>query len=116
MVKLEIQSLEVIKGISRIKVVQEYSTESGIRTKEEFLIINRVRAQKIYREFIFPTATKSKLRLTTDSIPSAMTIDVEDISKAEVICDVFNFKAKNEDFGFIALRLQFFSFNEAYRK
>jgi hypothetical protein len=45
-----------------------------------------------------------------------MTIDVEDIAKSEVICEVFTFKAQKEEFGFIALRLQFVSLDEEYRK
>jgi hypothetical protein len=111
MVKLEIQSMEVVKGISSIKIVQECGGTGPHR--EEHLLINRARSQKIYREFVFPSAT-GKIRLLTDPVASAMTIDVEDISKSEVICEVFTFKAQKEEFGFIALRLQFVSINKDY--
>jgi hypothetical protein len=116
LVKLEIQSIEVVKGISRIRVVQEFGGDGGCAPKEEYLIVNRMRSQQIYREFVFPSAAGSKIRLSTDPVLSAMTIDVDDIAKAEAVCEVFNFKAKNEDFGFIALRLQFVSLSAVYKK
>jgi hypothetical protein len=72
--------------------------------------------QVMYREFIFPSVVKSRIKLITDPATASMTIDVEDIAKSEAICDVFNFKAKNEDFGFIALRMQYVTRQDAYLK
>ena len=42
-------------------------------------------------------------------IESSVTIDVEDVMKQEVVCNVLRFQAKDEDFGFIAVRMQFFT-------
>ena len=111
MVKLEIQSLEVVKGVSSIRLTQE----GGRAAREEHLLIGRTRSQHIYREFLFP-APAGRIRLATDPVPSALTIDVEDIAKAETLCEVFAFKAQKEEFGFVALRLQFVSGSEAYRR
>jgi hypothetical protein len=50
----------------------------------------------------------------SEPIPSAVTIDVEDVMKHEHVCSVFRFQHKDEDYGFVALRLQFFTGNPAY--
>ena len=78
--------------------------------------MGRMNKQKIYREFVFPSTAKSRIKIISDRILASITIDVEDIAKEEVICDVFNLKAKNEDFGFIAIRIQYLTTNKAYLK
>jgi hypothetical protein len=40
-----------------------------------------MKKQKIYREFIFPKAIKSKIKIITDPVFASMTIDVDEIAK-----------------------------------
>ena len=103
-----------MKGINQIKIIQLF--EGGERQREEHLIINRSKKQSIYREFVFPSASKSSIRLVTDPVISSLTVDVEDIAKDQATCSVFNFKAKDEDFGFVALRMEYVANDEEYLK
>lgn len=68
----------------------------------------RTKHQPIYRELVFPS-DRGSVQITTMPIESSVTIDVEDVMKQEVVCNVLRFQAKDEDFGFIAVRMQFFT-------
>lgn len=54
----------------------------------------RTKHQPIYRELVFPS-DKGSLQITTLPIESAVTIDVEDVMKQEVVCNVLRFQAKD---------------------
>lgn len=50
-----------------------------------------MKKEKIYREFLFPSMS-GKIKLVSEPINASLTIDVEDIAKSEIVCNVFNFK------------------------
>lgn len=52
-----------------------------------------------------------KIKLVSEPINASLTIDVEDIAKSEIVCNVFNFKFEGDEFGFVALRMQLVSVN-----
>ena len=68
----------------------------------------------IYREFTFPSYRGAKIQIVTDQKEASVTIDVEDVMKQEAVCSVLKFQAKDEDFGFIAVRMQFYTSEEGH--
>lgn len=111
MIKLQIQGFEMVQGVTRFIISKSVKYEEKEYKSQEFILLNRTKNNKIYREFVFPKIKTANIQIKTEPIQSTVTIDVEDIMKEEVACDVFKFQRNDEDFGFIALRLQFFTLN-----
>jgi hypothetical protein len=54
----------------------------------------RTKHQPIYRELVFPS-DRGSVQIATVPIESSVTIDVEDVMKQEVVCNVLRFQAKD---------------------
>ncbi len=95
MIKLEIQGFEMIQGITRLHIIKSVKIGEKEHKNDEFIMLNRTKNDKIYRELVFPSIKTAKIRIVTEPIDSTVTIDVEDIMKYEAVCNVFKFQ-KND--------------------
>ena len=103
-------------GITKLTLVKSFRVGSEDKSAQEHIFLGRVKNEKIYRELVFTAVKGSKVKILTEPTVSKVTIDVEDIMKNEAVCSVFKFQNNDEDFGFIALRLQFFTGNPQFNK
>lgn len=116
MIKFEIQSFQMVQGITNMKIGKSMKIGGQELTNEESIVVGMQKLPNIYRQLHFATVKPAKIILKTATIQSTVTVDVEDIMKNEAVCSVFKFQNKDEDFGFIALRMQFVTNDERYNR